>query len=169
METNINPLIGANTRETVENAAEALSAVIELMPEGSPIKITPAMEAKGTFIYTAANIAHSIKCVRDILEDEVVNNLDLETIRDATLQIAEGRLAADKLAKMAKKVAGLGLEESITDGIEHAAAHLSQLIVNIADEHSGLCRLLSPVLHALECVGEAPAPARGFSRAECAA
>ena len=109
MTENINPLIGANTRETIENAVEALNAVIELMPEGSPIKITPKMETKMTLIYTKANIAHDLTCVRNTLEDEVIRDA-------ATLQIATGRGPDDKLSK----VAGLKFEEHNNEAIEQA-------------------------------------------------
>lgn len=144
MDANINPLIGANVRETVENVSDALEGLIELLPEGVPLEITPEMHAKKTFIYSPANIAHKLEDVRNGLE-EVAKNLGYEVIKASTLGILEkvGMTAPPELVSD-------DVEGDIARGIDIACDGLGYLVMFIANDHNGLCRLIDPLLHALE-------------------
>lgn len=49
--------------------------------------------------------------------------------------------------------------ESHKETIQNASEALEALMILLADQHSGLCRLLAPIAHAIAHVADAPAPA----------
>lgn len=145
MNTNINPLIGASVRETVENVSEALEGLIELLPAGVPMEITPKMHARKTLIYSPANIAYTLNRVRGILESQVVDSLDYRVMKASLLDLSQ------KIGMTAPSgIASIDVEGDANDCIETAIGLLDHLVGCIANNHSGLCRLIDPMLHALE-------------------